>query len=254
MDNLFKIVREAGIIALSEQKKMKISEKSDLSIVTNGDLAVSIFLERELKKIYPNHDIFSEENTGTIPNSKKVIIIDPIDGTESYSRNEDTWSILIGFLDNMIPVGGVVYQPTADTLYYGFKEQGSFKVSGSVKTKLDAQGVGSIKGIQSFKDYGENEFLNSLGINEIKKMYSAALKIMKVAEGESDAYPNFGKKCSLWDLVAPTIILEEAGGKVSYFDEISPSFESPRIDSRFCATGKRLYQKQTNSCSLGKPI
>lgn len=240
MDSLFKIIREAGIIALNEQKKMKISEKSDLSIVTNGDLAVSVFLERELKKIYPDHDIFSEENAGLIPKSKKVIIIDPIDGTESYSRNEDTWSVLIGFLDDMIPVGGVVYQPITDNLFYGFKGQGSFKISANIQTKLEAMGIGRIKGIQSFKDYGESEFLTSLGINEIGKMYSAALKIMKVAEGEFDAYPNFRKKCSLWDLVAPTVILEEAGGKVTYFDQMNPNFENPRIDSRFCATGKRL--------------
>ena len=96
MKKLINLIRKAGKIALESQKEMTVANKADTSIVTNGDLAVSKFLERELKKLYPDHDVFSEENCSNIPKSSKVIIIDPIDGTESYSRREDTWSILVG--------------------------------------------------------------------------------------------------------------------------------------------------------------
>jgi 3'-phosphoadenosine 5'-phosphosulfate (PAPS) 3'-phosphatase len=244
MKKLIKLMHEAGKIALDSQKVMTVSHKADTSIVTNGDLAVSKFLEKKLKKLYPDYDIFSEENCSNIPKSKKVIIIDPIDGTESYSRKEDTWSILVGFLDDMVPVGGVIYQPTLDLLYYGFKGEGAHKISKNEVQKLTASGTGTIKGIQSFKDYGESEYLTRLGIEDVQFMYSAALKIMKVAEGEIDAYPNFRNQCSLWDLVAPTAILEEAGGRISYRHEIAATFNDPRVKSDFCAFGIRLKDER----------
>jgi 3'(2'), 5'-bisphosphate nucleotidase len=237
---LLDIIKCASKIALDEQMKMSISIKSDHSIVTNGDLAVSKYLETELKKLYPDHDIFSEENTGNIPNSKKVIIIDPIDGTESYSRKEDTWSILIGFLDDLKPVGGVVYQPSNDTLFYGFKGQGAFKQTSEGTIQLEACGYGELKGIQSLKNYGELDFFKKQGIVEIDQMFSAALKIMKVAEGATDLYLNFRKKCSLWDLVAPVAILTEAGGSILYHDPITPSFIHPHIDTKFYVYGQRI--------------
>jgi 3'(2'), 5'-bisphosphate nucleotidase len=240
MKELIRVIREAGAIALEEQKNLIISDKKDLSIVTNGDLAVSSFLEKELKLLYPDHDIFSEENASNLPTSKKVIIIDPIDGTESYSRSEDSWSVLIGFLDDMIPVGGIIYQPTKDILFYGFKGLGSFKETNNCVVKLRAEPIGKTSAIQSFRDYGELDFLTNLGVENIDHMYSAALKILKVAAGEIDLYPNFRGKCSLWDLVAPQIILEEAGGNIEYDGKVLSSFSSPQIINRFCAVSKRF--------------
>jgi 3'-phosphoadenosine 5'-phosphosulfate (PAPS) 3'-phosphatase len=240
MKKLISIIKQAGKIAIQEQKKLTVNKKADTSIVTNGDLAVSLFLENELKKLYPDHDIFSEENSKNIPKSKKVIIIDPIDGTESYSRKQNSWSILIGFLENMVSVGGVIYQPSTDTLYYGFKNKGSFIVQNNKKTRLNAQGQGPLKGIISPDKFNESEFLDKLNITEKIPMYSAALKIMEVSKGIADVYPSFRCKCSLWDLVAPVVILEEAGGTIIYERQVVASFENPLIDTKFCVFGKRI--------------
>lgn len=239
MKQLFDLVRQAGNIALEEQKKLQIEKKADNSAVTNGDLAVSAFLERELKKLYPDYEIFSEENTKTIPQGKKVIILDPIDGTESYLRKEASWSVLIGFLDDMEPVGGVVYQPTNNRLYWAFKSQGAFLEVDGITSQLSAQGKSGLKAVASPKDYEEKTWLASKGIHDALLFYSAALKIMEVAKGEADIYPNFRKKCSLWDLVAPSIILSESGGKMIYESPSSANFKNPHVDSKFCALGKR---------------
>jgi myo-inositol-1(or 4)-monophosphatase len=240
MKKLIDLIIQAGVLALKEQKKLIVSNKVDTSIVTNGDLAVSKLLEVELKKLYPDHDIFSEENSKNLPKSDKVIIIDPIDGTESYSRSQDSWSILVGFLDKMVPVGGIVYQPTNGRLYTGFKGQGSFLTHQGVTTRLNAQGEAELKAVLSPKNYDEDFFLNQLKIRKRTELYSAALKIMEVAKGAADVYPNFRGKCSLWDLVAPVVILEEAGGQIIYEKNMDASFEKPEIAMRFCAIGKRI--------------
>jgi 3'(2'), 5'-bisphosphate nucleotidase len=242
---LLQILLEAGQIALQEQKQMTVNTKTDKSIVTNGDLAVSQFLEKELKKIYPDHDIFSEENTSIIPQSPKVIVIDPIDGTESYSRTQDSWSILVGFLYNNEIYSGVVYQPSKNLLYYATKGKGAFKIDqDGVTTKLNAINRSEPLGISSPKDYGEKAFMENLGFNKQEYSYSAALKIMQVAEGLADIYANFRHKCSLWDLIAPVAILSEAGGQIKYDKSIAYDFNKTHIDANFCCFGQTVDPKQ----------
>jgi 3'(2'), 5'-bisphosphate nucleotidase len=226
MKELINLVKEAGEIALREQKKIIIQTKMDKSIVTNGDLAVSKFLEERLANLYPDHSIYSEENYKT-PFNKKVIVIDPIDGTESYSRNEDTWSILIGFVDGQEMEKGIIYQPTSGLIYFGEKSKGAFVLNHNNLTEMHALGSGEIKAVT------QNHITN------ISHMYSAALKIMKVANGEIDVYPNFRKKCSIWDLVAPMVILKEAGGNVIFEKDLIIDYSSPLVPIDFCALGKR---------------
>ena len=242
---LLKILKKAGKIATTEQKKMTVDIKKDKSIVTNGDLAVSKFLETELKKLYPDHDVFSEENTETSPSSKKVIVIDPIDGTESYSRVQDSWSILVGFLYNNQIHGGIVYQPSKNLLYYGFKDQGAFKLDFKLNTKvkMEALNKSNSLGVCSPKDYGEQLFMKKLGFTNQEYSYSAALKIMQVAEGYADIYANFRKKCSIWDLIAPVAILNEAGGMIKYNPLIEYNFNKTHIDADFCCFGKTINEK-----------
>jgi len=90
----YKVSRSAGDW---RTKKMNHGNKKDGTIVTNGDIAVSKFLECELGKLFPDYEVFSEESCDVLPQGSKVIVIDPIDGTKSYHRHEDTWCILVGF-------------------------------------------------------------------------------------------------------------------------------------------------------------
>lgn len=235
------IITQAGHIALAEQENLNVQTKEDKSIVTNGDLAVSKYLETELKKRFPAFDVFSEENSQQIPTSKKVFIIDPIDGTESYSRNQGSWSILIGVLDDLVPVGGIVYQPASKTLYYAFKGAGAFMESDGVVTSLTCERAGKIlNAVISPKDYEEKAFLEKRNVTSFIPLYSAALKIMEVAKGNVDLYPNFRKKCSWWDLIAPTVILTEAGGELIYEESVAIDFNKTWVNSKFCAIGNRI--------------
>lgn len=238
MKELIEVIEKAGQIAIDEQSKMVISVKSDKSIVTNGDIAVSNFLEKELLKLYPEFEIYSEENFAP-PSGSKVIVIDPIDGTESYSRKQDTWSILVSFIEDNQIVRGIVYQPTTDLLYYGEKGTDSWVRRDGVIASLHAHGKGALKALRSHKDYGEDEYFAKHKIKKITPMYSAALKIMKVAEGKFDCYANFRKKCSLWDLAAPLIILRGAGGEMDFAKELEINFSNPALPYDFVALGER---------------
>lgn len=239
MKNLINILIKAGEIALLEQSKMEVKVKSDKSIVTNGDILVSDFFEKELKKEFPDFEVFSEENAGQKPKGSKIIVIDPIDGTQSYSRKQDTWSMLVGFIEDGVITKGYVYQPTRGRLFYAHKGEGAFLLENGKTTKLTGRSSGKLVAHSSPTRAGEGDFLTKNGVEEIIFMYSASLKIMEIAMGNSDVYPNFQKKCSWWDLIAPTIILEEAGGKIIYEDKVAVSFENPHVNTRLLALGLR---------------
>lgn len=238
---LIDLLTQAGKLALKEQEQMEVKTKPDTSIVTNGDLAVSQFLEQGLKLLYPDFEIFSEENAGNVPQGDKIIVIDPIDGTQSYSRKQDSWGILVGFLESGVITQGYVYQPTKDLLYFAQKGKGAFKVENKTLTSLNAQRSGSTISYSSPSRGDENEFIKHIGIDDARFMYSASLKIMEIAKGDCDLYPNFQKKCSIWDLIAPEIILTESGGKIIYETPLVYDFTKPNVDIRFCAVGPRFF-------------
>lgn len=244
MNDLIKLIKEAGQIALNEQKKLTVDYKKDKTVVTNGDLLVSKFLETELAKLYPAHTVFSEENSETLPSNKNLIIIDPIDGTQSYARGDDSWSVLIGFLENGIPTKGLVYHATKNILYYASKNDGAYCEENGVKRKLEAQGNGELSGVSSLNLGNENKYLESIGISKINQMYGAGLKMMEVATGRSDIYPSLQMKCSIWDIIAPQVILEEAGGKLVYKKDLQYNLLKTEIDSEFIALGKRLINQK----------
>lgn len=237
---LIELLKQAGALALEHQKNLDISTKSDTSMVTNGDIAVSAFLETNLKKLYPEFDVFSEENAENIPTKGKIIVIDPIDGTQSYSRKQDTWAILVGFIEEGVITQGYIYQPTLNLFYYAQKGQGAFKLENNVSTPLKADRSGPTVSYSSPSRTDENEFLQELKIDDRRFMYSASLKIMEIAQGKADFYPNFQFKCSLWDLVAPEIILNESGGIIIYETHPGINFQNPNIATRFCAVGPRF--------------
>lgn len=247
IDKLKEIIIKAGEIALEYQEKLIINQKDDKSYVSNGDIETSIFLENELKNLYIDYDILSEENLDVSYKNSKMIVIDPIDGTESYIKKEKTWCILIGFMNDNDIEGGIIYQPTEKILYYAFKNQGAFCEKYGQKFKIESFfKEKDLIGLRSYSEQGEDEFFRKHNIKKIIPSYSAALKIMEVAIGNAYSYANFRKKCSIWDLIAPLAILNEAGG--CFFGDKKIDKNTLLYDSNFvCSTKNHNFslKKQT---------
>jgi myo-inositol-1(or 4)-monophosphatase len=115
-----RIAKEAGKILLSYRKKFIIKKHKQeyLDIATNADYASESFIVKKLKKLFPNHNIFSEENINE--NLKKSFyqwIVDPLDGTKEYIRRLPYYSINIALEFNGKLIVGVVYHPELNRLY-----------------------------------------------------------------------------------------------------------------------------------------
>ena len=123
------IVREAGVIAMRYFKDLDtvgVIKKSPRDLVTDADVAVEAFLKDALEKAYPQYGFWGEES-GQTANQTNRWIVDPIDGTHSFSKGQYFWSISVALEIEGNLVAGAVYAPALDDLYIAEKGKGANK-------------------------------------------------------------------------------------------------------------------------------
>ncbi len=127
------LLKQAGKIALKYFRKSNadIKSKEDGSLVTIADKEIEQFLRKEINKKYKGHSILGEE-FGFTKSSSKILskftwVIDPIDGTASFSAGRPMWGIMIGLIVDNVPVLGAVYAPFTDELWIGVREKAKGK-------------------------------------------------------------------------------------------------------------------------------
>src|SRR5579864_5355960 len=87
---------------------LKIDAKPDLSPVTEADRAIETYIRGRLGTERPDHAIIGEE-FGIVGdrNATWRWVIDPIDGTRSFVRGNETWATLIALQRDGESVVGV---------------------------------------------------------------------------------------------------------------------------------------------------
>ena len=89
VDNLIDVFFKAGETSLELRNKgLNKETKSDNTPVTNADIKVNNILTNKIKEITPEIPIVSEESSANkeTKNLKTFWLIDPIDGTVSYTH------------------------------------------------------------------------------------------------------------------------------------------------------------------------
>ncbi len=113
LDALFIEVQKAGQYAYSQQGAVKRTFKSDGSVLTNVDMAISHKLIAKIEELFPFASVISEEEDAkTIRDAEWTFILDPIDGTDVYSQGLPCFAVSLGVLDsNRNPVGAYIAAP-----------------------------------------------------------------------------------------------------------------------------------------------
>jgi fructose-1,6-bisphosphatase/inositol monophosphatase family enzyme len=113
-------VQQAGRSALNIQRAGTIQKslKPDGSVVTQADTQVEAFLLDKLTTLYPEANILTEETTREYdPGKAYTFALDPIDGTEIYSRGMAGWCVSLALLDQkLLPIAGIIYAPVMELL------------------------------------------------------------------------------------------------------------------------------------------
>jgi myo-inositol-1(or 4)-monophosphatase len=218
------IVRAAGAIALMYFKDLKHLEKikkSPRDLVTEADVAVEAFLKEALARQYPEFGFWGEES-GQTANQSSRWIVDPIDGTHSFSKGQYYWALSVALEINQELIAGVVYAPALDDYYCAEKGKGAWKngepITVSSETNLaDAMVCTGFACVRQFLK--ENNLPRFCRIAEKtmgqRRFGSAALDLCLVADGQVDAF--WEQELNLYDVAAGALIAREAGATVTDF-------------------------------------
>jgi myo-inositol-1(or 4)-monophosphatase len=204
-------------------KNIRINFKGEgkNNLVTEVDRKIEAHIIKAIRKAFPDHCILAEESGDCgIKPSEYRWIIDPIDGTTNYAHGYDFFAVSIGLEIKGKMMVGVVNAPVLKEIFHAVKEKGAYlnnkpiKVSKArhLETALLATGF-------TYKNRGLNlpnfeYFLyNSQGI---RRCGAATIDFCYLAAGRLDGYWELGLRP--WDMAAGSLIVTEAGGKVTALD------------------------------------
>ncbi|MEM7555646.1 MAG: inositol monophosphatase family protein [Cyanobacteria bacterium P01_A01_bin.84] len=204
-------------------------------LVTVADKASEAVILESLRRHFPDHAILAEES-GKLGNqdSKYLWAIDPLDGTTNYAHQYPAFAVSIGLLVDGELLLGVIYDPLHDELFRGAQGLGAtrnrrvIKVSQTQELSKSLLVTGFAYDRRETSDNNYAEFCHLTHITQgVRRGGSAALDLSHVACGRLDGYWERG--LSPWDISAGIIILREAGGQVSAYDNSPIQLESGRI-------------------------
>ncbi len=213
------LAREAGALLLRHRDQGFTVEykTSPDDPVTVADHEASVLIVAGLRASFADDGILSEELADTAErlNQKRVWIIDPIDGTQEYTRGLNDYSVSIGLVVAGEPVVGVVFAPSLGTdslgvMYSGVVGQGLSKngVPAGLNTALSAE-----QARISVSDSEYTRELRALGLPNMQPSGSIALKLAKIATGDQEATFTMSPR-SEWDIAAGHALLRAAGGEL----------------------------------------
>jgi myo-inositol-1(or 4)-monophosphatase len=173
-------------------------------------------------RAFPEHSILSEERAPKLGTAPYKWIIDPLDGTTNFTHAFPFFCVSIGLEAAGQMLLGAVYDPMRDEMFFAERGKGAYlngrKISVSNKAKL-ADGflaTGFSYGMKR-KDLNIRHFVKLLMRSlAIRRAGSAALDLCYVACGRFDGF--WEMDLHPWDSAAGTVIVNEAGGRVTRFD------------------------------------
>jgi 3'(2'), 5'-bisphosphate nucleotidase len=144
-------------------------------------------------------------------------IIDPIDGTSGFIKSTGDFAVMIGLIENGVPVLGVVYAPAHNKLFYAHKGSGAYLETQGVTTPLQLNDTphAPLRFICSSNHFSPimEEVRTALGAVKVP-IGGIGIKTSIIAENAGEFFFT-GANLGEWDVCAPHIILEEAGGVVT---------------------------------------
>jgi len=217
--SLKNLIIEAGKIALIRRNLgLIISYKKDHSPVTNADKDISDFIYNGLNSLTPNISVICEERDLGILPQDSFWLVDPIDGTQSYIKGEETYTVNIALIQDCTPTIGFIYQPSKCRLCYT-DENNTLKIEqNGIEIKLSTlkqKGYSATISSRALNLETKN-FLNKHNITRVVSVPSS-IKLCLVAEGVVDIYPKFGTTME-WDIAAGHALIKASGGNVIGLD------------------------------------
>ncbi|PCD76434.1 3'(2'),5'-bisphosphate nucleotidase CysQ [Pseudothioclava arenosa] len=223
---------EAGakIMDIYNAPDFEVKTKSDASPVTEADEAADALISAGLRAAFPDVALVTEEQAASHGQDVSTfLIVDPLDGTKEFIKRRGEFTVNIAYVENGVPLRGIVYAPAIGRLFYTRADGTSVEETGP---EFHAQAVNAqtpisvsmpdnralmVVASKSHRDQATDDYINRYAVADMKSAGSS-LKFCLVATGEADIYPRLGRTME-WDTAAGDAVLRGAGGEMVRFDD-----------------------------------
>jgi len=215
--------RHAGrLLAQHVGRPSSVATKRGINdLVTDIDRASERMIHRVLHRAYPDFGFLGEEHGRRRTASPYQWIVDPLDGTTNFAHGYPAFCVSIGLEIDGRVVLGVVYDPLRRELFEAEAGKGAFLNAERihVSTVASLNKALLVTGFAYDRESRQRNLVNFsrfiLETHGIRRSGSAALDLSYVAAGRVDGF--WELKLSPWDVAAGSLIVIEAGGRVTDF-------------------------------------
>ena len=209
-------IKQAGKKALSLYGKGRPQVKFDMAVVTEAELQLGEFFQKQLQERYPKHHVFRYNEIKehySHEEERYLWIFDPFDGVANYQAGIPVWGLSLALLENFWPILGLFYMPATGDLFHAKAGQSAFygKKEIQVSTRETINDESLMFTYSRFHQHYRSTFPG-----KIRNLGCASAHICYIAMGRADAAVVANE--SFQGLAAARVIIEAAGGKFCKID------------------------------------
>lgn len=260
MKNIFantaaRIVTQAGALLMDAAKRdLQVKEKgSDYDFVTNADLASQSFIKKALKEAFPDHEFIGEEDGLSDSDIAKRLygnpssyfwVVDPLDGTQNYIKHLSGYGVSACLFHDGRVIAGATFVPVENEIFIGAEGEGAFlngrqihvSSCATLHSSFLTTGIPTVnmeyrsRILRHFSDIAERSL-------NLRIIGCATRALAMVAAGNFEGYWEIGPHP--WDVGVATLLIQEAGGRITRFDGSAYHLGDPDI----LATNNHIHQE-----------
>jgi len=227
----------------------QVSHKGAIDLVTEADIAVETMFRQMIAERFPDHTILAEEfgEDADTRGASHCWVFDPIDGTSNYAHGLPIFCSSLALEIEGKGEIGAVYDPTRKELFVAERGGGAFLNGKPIRVSEASTLVESML-VTGFPYDIHSRIPEIVGLfgefvgqaRAVRRLGSAALDLCYVASGRMDGF--WEQDLKPWDIAAGTILVEEAGGRVTDFAGGTFSSRRPQL----LATNGKIHDEMLN--------
>lgn len=225
-----RVVREALDTALGAgailrrrfRTGVSVRAKGRADLVTAADFEAQAFIERRIRRAFPDHGILGEESLDVAGAGEWRWVVDPLDGTKNFAHGIPTFCVSLAAERRGEAAVGAVYDPIHEELFLAIRGFGAWcngravHVSGVRRLARAFLATGCPHRVSQFAVSVGMTFGRFCERSQgVRDRGAGALDLCYVACGRLDGYWELDQ--SPWDIAAGGLIVHEAGGRMSDF-------------------------------------
>ena len=208
------------------RRDVEVRAKPDRTYVTQADTAIERVIRTRILAAYPDHGLVGEEYGTEAGEARTRWYIDPIDGTHNFIRGVPVFGTLLAVEHDGELQAGVLSAPALHERWWASRGGGAWarSIDDDAPRRIAVSSVASLDDAQVL--YGASADLDRSGeAPGFRELLGAVWRerglgdfwgYALLAAGAAEAMIEVD--LSAWDVAAPFLLVEEAGGRVTDFE------------------------------------